>query len=425
MMHKEIFTDQKLGESYIKAVHPSGLTVYICEKPAYASAYALFGTKYGSIDTRFRVKGGDWVDVPEGIAHFLEHKLFESEEGDAFTRYAETGAYANAFTSFDRTCYLFSCSGRFADSFAILLDFVQSPYFTKETVDKEQGIIGQEIRMYDDDPDWRVLFNLLTAMYKNHPVRIDIAGTVDSIAQIDDKLLYTCYNTFYNPANMFICVAGNVEADKVLGQIEASLKPVEKVEVERGRFDEPDEVVKRKAEQRLSVSQPLFCYGFKEPCPTPEKSLADKVYTNLLLELAVGEASPLYNRLLAEGLINKNFGAEYFTGHGYAAPIFQGESKDPDKVAAAIAAEFRRLKEEGIDPAAFETVRRKLYGRSVMRFNGVESVAMGLVEAAMQGNRLFDELEIYRMAKPEDLTGRLDIFDEEKSALSVILPVEA
>ena len=196
MMHKEIFTDQKLGESYIKAVHPSGLTVYICEKPAYASAYALFGTKYGSIDTRFRVKGGDWVDVPEGIAHFLEHKLFESEEGDAFTRYAETGAYANAFTSFDRTCYLFSCSGRFADSFAILLDFVQSPYFTKETVDKEQGIIGQEIRMYDDDPDWRVLFNLLTAMYKNHPVRIDIAGTVDSIAQIDDKLLYTCYNTF-------------------------------------------------------------------------------------------------------------------------------------------------------------------------------------------------------------------------------------
>ena len=423
-MRKEIFTDEKLGESYIKAVHPSGLTVYICEKPAYASAYALFGTRYGSIDTRFRVKGGDWVDVPEGIAHFLEHKLFESEEGDAFTRYAETGAYANAYTSFDRTCYLFSCSGRFEDSFDILLDFVQSPYFTKETVDKEQGIIGQEIRMYDDSPDWRVLFNLLTAMYENHPVRIDIAGTVESIAKIDHELLYTCYNTFYNPANMFICVAGKVDADKVLAQIDRSLKNTTPVEVERGRFTEPDGVVKQKTEQRLAVSIPLFCYGFKEKCGQPEKSLADKVHTNLLLELAVGEASPLYNRLLAEGLINKNFGAEYFTGHGYAAPIFQGESKDPDKVAAAIAQEFLRLKAEGIDPDAFEGVRRKLYGRSVMRYNDVESLASGLTEAAMHDAGLFDELELYRTAAPCDLEARLAVFDPEKAALSVILPME-
>ena len=424
-MRKEIFTDEKLGESYIKAVHPSGLTVYICEKPAYASAYALFGAKYGSIDTRFRVKGGDWVDVPEGIAHFLEHKLFESEEGDAFTRYAETGAYANAYTSFDRTCYLFSCSGRFEDSFDILLDFVQSPYFTKETVDKEQGIIGQEIRMYDDSPDWRVLFNLLTAMYENHPVRIDIAGTVESIAKIDHNLLYTCYNTFYNPANMFICVAGKVNADKVLEQIDRSLRDVKPVEVERGRFDEPDGVVKKKAEQRLAVSIPLFCYGFKEKCDLPEKSLADKVYTNLLLELAAGEASPLYNRLLAEGLINKNFGAEYFTGHGYAAPIFQGESRDPDKVVAAIAEEFGRLRAEGIDKEAFEGVRRKLYGRSVMRYNNVESLASGLTEAAMHDVGLFDELDIYRKATPADLEARLDVFDPDKAALSVILPMEA
>ena len=423
-MNKEIFKDEKLGEGYVKAVHPSGLTIYICEKPEYASAYALFGTKYGSIDTRFRANGGDWVDVPAGIAHFLEHKLFESEEGDAFTRYAETGAYANAYTSFDRTCYLFSCSGRFEDSFAILLDFVQSPYFTKETVDKEQGIIGQEIRMYDDSPDWRVLFNLLTAMYENHPVRIDIAGTVESIAKIDHNLLYTCYNTFYNPANMFICVAGKVDADKVLEQIDRSLKKTEPVEVERGRFDEPDGVVKKKAEQRLAVSIPLFCYGFKEKCDRPERTLSEKVYTNLLLELAVGEASPLYNRLLAEGLINKSFGAEYFTGHGYAAPIFQGESKDPDKVAAAIAAEFDRLRKDGIDPEAFENVRRKLYGRSVMRYNDVESVASGLVEAAMDDVGLFDELEIYRKAVPADLVKRLDIFDAEKAALSVSLPVD-
>lgn len=423
-MHKQIFTDERLGESYIKARHSSGLTIYICQKPTHASAYALFGTKYGSIDTRFRQKGGEWVDVPEGIAHFLEHKLFESEEGDAFARYAETGAYANAYTSFDRTCYLFSCTDRFSDSLAILLDFVQSPYFTKETVDKEQGIIGQEIRMYDDSPDWRVLFNLLTALYENHPVRIDIAGTVESIAKIDDRLLYTCYNTFYNPANMFICVAGNVDADAVLEQIDKGMKPVQPVEIERGQFQEPDGVVRKKAEQRLAVSIPLFCYGFKEQCQTPERTLEQKVHTNLLLELVAGEASPLYNRLLSQGLINKNFGAEYFAGHGYAAPIFQGESVDPDRVAAEIAAAFRRLRTEGIDPAAFEDVRRKLYGHSVMRYNSVESVAMGLVDAAMQGTGLFDELDIYRKAKPDDLLERLDVFDEDKAALSVILPVQ-
>lgn len=423
-MRKEIFTDQKLGESYIRARHPSGLTIYICEKPEYASAYALFGTKYGSIDTRFRREGGDWVDVPEGIAHFLEHKLFESEEGDAFARYAETGAYANAFTSFDRTCYLFSCSGRFSDSLDILLDFVQSPYFTKETVDKEQGIIGQEIRMYDDSPDWRVLFNLLLAMYENHPVRIDIAGTVESIAKIDDRLLYACYDTFYNPANMFICIAGRVDADAVLEQIDKSLKPTEPVKVERGAFSEPDGVVRKLTEQHMAVSIPLFCYGFKERCDQPQRTTEQKVYMNLLLELAAGPASPLYNRLLKEGLVNKNFGGEYFTGHGYAAVIFQGESMDPRRTADAIADEFDRLKAQGVDPAAFEDARRNLYGRAVMRFNNVESVAMGLVDAAMEDGDLFSELEIYRNATPERLSDRLAVFDREKAALSVILPTE-
>ena len=159
------------------------------EKAGFNSSYAIFGTKYGSIDTTFSVNGEE-TTVPEGIAHFLEHKLFESEDGDAFSKYAKTGAYANAFTSFDRTCNLFSCSDKFYDNLDILLSFVQSPYFTEETVKKEQGIIGQEIRMYDDSPGWRVMFNMLTAMYRNHPVRIDIAGTVESIAEIDYDLLY-------------------------------------------------------------------------------------------------------------------------------------------------------------------------------------------------------------------------------------------
>lgn len=204
------------GDSYYKVEHPSGLTIFVYPKEGYTSSYAIFGTRYGSINTKFSVNGGDIITVPDGIAHYLEHKLFESEEGDAFVRYAKTGANANAYTSFEKTCYLFSCTDKFDESLEILLDFVQDPYFTAQTVAKEQGIIGQEIKMYDDSPDWRVMFNMLEGMYRNHPVKIDIAGTVETIAEITAEKLYEVYNVFYNLNNMILCVAGNVTVDGVL-----------------------------------------------------------------------------------------------------------------------------------------------------------------------------------------------------------------
>ena len=180
------------GDSYYKIKHQSGLDIYVYPKEGYKSSYAIFGTKYGSINTCFSVDGKEKITVPDGIAHYLEHKLFESEEG----------ANANAYTSFEKTCYLFSCTDKLEQSLEILLDFVQSPYFTAQTVAKEQGIIGQEIKMYDDDPNWRVMLNMLEGMYKNHPVRIDIAGTVESIAQITAEKLYEVYNVIYNLKNM-------------------------------------------------------------------------------------------------------------------------------------------------------------------------------------------------------------------------------
>lgn len=212
-----IHESSELKEKLYEIDHKSGLKIFVMPKENYKSTYAVIGTKYGSIDTCFkRSDKADFTRVPEGIAHFLEHKLFESEELDAFTRYAETGASANAYTSFDKTCYLFQCSDRFEDSLRILLDFVTHPYFTKETVEKEQGIIGQEITMYYDVPGWMGTFNLLRCLYKNHPVRIDIAGTVESISQITDKLLYDCYNTFYNLNNMALAVVGNVDPERVV-----------------------------------------------------------------------------------------------------------------------------------------------------------------------------------------------------------------
>ena len=233
-----------LGERVTTAIHSSGLQVMVCEKPEFTGAYAMFGARYGSVDNAFRLKGeSEFTRVPDGIAHFLEHKLFESEEGDAFQRYAETGASANAYTSFDRTCYLFSCSGNFEDSFRILLDFVQSPYFTPETVQKEQGIIGQEISMYDDNPDWRLLTLLFESMYENNPIRVNIAGTAESISHITADLLYRCYRTFYNLNNMFIVVAGNVSAERVFALCDELLRDTSAVEFERGPYEEPDGVL--------------------------------------------------------------------------------------------------------------------------------------------------------------------------------------
>lgn len=420
-MLKQYF-ESDFGESYVRAEHSSGLTVYILEKPQYNSAYAIFGTKYGSIDNCFSVDG-EKCEVPEGIAHFLEHKLFESEDGDAFTKYAETGAYANAFTSFDKTCYLFSCSNRFYDNLGILLNFVQSPYFTEKTVQKEQGIIGQEITMYDDSPAWRVMFNMLLGMYKNHPVRIDIAGTVESISHINADLLYKCYNTFYNPGNMFICIAGNVETEKVLEIINKSIKQTEKKQIERIMPTEPAEVVTDYVEQSLEVAQPMFCFGYKERADR-KPTVKERVCTGILLEMIAGDASPLYEELINEGLINDEFSFEYFTGEGYSAVIFEGESQNPKKVAEKIKQEIERLKTDGINKKLFSAVRCGMYGNAIRVFNSVEGIAMQFVDCAANGSGLFDEIKYLKSVTAEDVYKRLNLLENDKTVLSVINPKE-
>ncbi len=423
-MKKQVFSN-RFGDSYVCFTFDSGLKVFVMEKPDYSSCYALFGTKYGSIDTSFSTDGGKtFLNVPEGIAHFLEHKLFESEDGDAFSRYAETGASANAYTSFDRTCYLFSCSDRFKDNFDILLDFVQHPYFTEKTVQKEQGIIGQEIRMYDDSPAWRVLFNMLEAMYFEHPVRIDIAGTTQSIAEITDKLLYSCYDTFYNPANMFVAVAGNVNADEVALQVEKNLIKKEPVTVVRGKINEPDAVKEKYTEQHLDVASPQFCLGFKETVTAPEKSAKERIAMGVTLEILAGDCSSLYKELTDEELINDEFETEYFTGNGYACVMFSGESDYPEKVKEKVLLQIEKLLKNGIDEELLKAVKRAMYGDILRRFNSCESIASAMAECAMFGFGLFDEQELVSGVTAQDVKNCLLALKEEKSVLSVILPRE-
>jgi len=413
-----------LGDSYFKIKHNSGLTIIVFSKSDYTSSYAVFGTNYGSIDTAFKTSDkNEIITIPEGTAHFLEHKLFESEDLDAFERYAKTGASANAYTSFDKTCYLFSCSGNFKESLEILLDFVQHPYFTQQTVQKEQGIIGQEIKMYEDVPDWKGLFNLLKILYHKHPVRIDIAGTVESIAQISDKTLYDCYNTFYNLNNMVLAVAGNTTVDEVLEVADRLLKPSKDIKVERTNYDEPCEIVNDYIEQKLSVFMPQFNLGFKENYETPKRSLKEQICTRILLEIIAGDTSPLYKELFSQGLINTSFGSEYFTGYGFATVIFAGESKDPREVTQRIKEEIKRLKTNGINEADFQRVRKMLYGRTIMGYNDVDSIANELISCHFEGFELFDEVDVFKSVTLLDVEQRLTRqMDESLSALSVILP---
>lgn len=421
----KITTREIFGDTCYMATHPSGLKIFVYPKEGYASTYAMFGTAYGSIDTTFRRSDEtETVTVPAGIAHFLEHKLFESEDGDAFARYAKTGASANAFTSFDKTCYLFSCTGNLQESLEILLDFVQSPYFTPQTVQKEQGIIGQEIRMYDDNPEWRVFFNLLGAMYHEHPVKVNIAGTVESIADITADLLYRCYRTFYSPANMVLAVAGKVEPELVFSTAEAMLKKSGGFTVERSFPQEPDAVLKERVEENLSVSVPLFQLGFKEKAPEGRISGRELAHTDILLELLASESSPLYCRLLEEGLINPTFGYEYLELPGCAAVIFGGESSNPDRVAEEIKKEITRLRQEGIAAEDFERARRAVYGRGIAALGNVQSVASLLMESAFAGREIDDALRGAEEATVEDIEKRLCCqMREETSVLSVIWPL--
>lgn len=412
-----------LGDSYYEIQHKSGLKIFVYPKEGYSTTYAIFGTNYGSIDTFIKKTGEAAVAIPEGTAHFLEHKLFESEELDAFERFAKTGANANAYTSFDKTCYLFSCSSNFKENLGILLDFVQHPYFTQKTVEKEQGIIGQEIRMYQDEPSWQVLFNLLKCLYHKHPVKIDIAGTVDSIAEITADMLYDCYNNFYNLGNMVLAVVGNTTVEEVLEVADANLEKKELVKIERADYGEPEEIVSDYFEEALAVSQPLFTLGFKESTKGGELTLKDKILTSLLLEYISGDTSPLYERLFNDGLINTGFGSEYFTGYGYRAVIFSGESRDPKAVADAIKAEIRKVHAEGIREEDFERIRRMHYGRAIMDYNDVDGLANELVAATFEGYGLFDEIEIYKTLTLKDAEDRLkDQMHEEFSAMSVIIP---
>lgn len=412
--------NKRMEEHYFRMEHRSGLTVMVYPKKGFHSTYAIIGTRFGSIYSRFLFNGKE-IHVPDGTAHYLEHKLFESEDGDAFSKYARTGASANAYTSFNKTCYLFSCTSQFEESLKILLELVQTPYFTKETIAKEFGIISQEIKMYDDSPDWRVMMNMLQGMFHSHPINIDIAGTVESISQITPEVLYDCYNSYYNLHNMVLAVVGNVDPEAVKQIVDKHLRTDAPVETKLLIPDEPYEVVKPYVEQVMPVSVPMFELGFKEHCPAESASPKEIICTDILMNAFIGESSELYRRLMDSKLINSSFGAEYMEGLGYRSMILSGESRDPKAAADMILEAVRQLHKDGIAPSDFEAAKNVYYGKLIAGFDSKQAIANELIEGAFTGRELFDIIDIAAGISLQDIHDRLaHQFDADNTCLSVV-----
>ena len=413
-----------IGEKYYFTKHKSGLDVYVFPKEM-GTSYAAFATKFGSVDYKFKADGREII-LPDGVAHFLEHKMFENPDGrDTFELYAKTGASANAYTSNNRTVYLFSAADNIYESLEILLSFVTEPYFTKETIAKEQGIIGQEIKMYDDNPDWQLYFGMLEGMFVNNPVKIDIAGTCETIAEITPDTLFDAYNTFYNLDNMALVVSGNVTPDEVEKVCDKILKYTKAPEIERIYPDEPVGVNKEFVTKKMQVSMPMFSVGIKDnTTPMTGKALGKKrAAYGILLDMMFSKSAPFYTRLMDEGLIDSGFSFAYEGHESFGYAELGGNSDEPRRVYEEIKKEIEHYKKNGLDKEAFERIKRANYAHLLRMFNSTDDIANEMISALFDGLDILDYPEICASVTFEDVE-KLLFENFSEFTLSEIYPLD-
>ena len=424
-MEKKLY--ERIGEEVFHATLPNGLPVYIVPKKGFLRKYALFATRYGGMDMRFE-KDGQWLDTPAGIAHYLEHKMFDTEDGNALQELAKNGAEPNAFTSNAITCYYFDATEKFYESLEILLSFVSIPYFTDESVQKEQGIIGQEIGMIEDNPEWQVYKQLMQALYHTSPARTPVAGSVESISHITAQTLYDCHKAFYTPANMCLVVVGDVKPERIIAAANQIL-PAKSGPLIRRDYGAEEELTAAEhfVTAAMEVSMPTFLVGFK--CPPQHGGEEQHRFTaigELACDVLMGESSPLYARLYAEGLINGSFGAAFDLLPGASYVYAGGDSKDPQAVAEAILAEARRLVSEGVDGDYYRRVVNANFGAALKALNSFESIAVSMAEGCFQGYDPYRFPEVYDSITVEDVLDFLRRnMTRDHMALSVITPKEA
>ena len=416
----EIQRFDRLQETVYREVLPNGLTVCVLPKKGFQRTYATFATKYGSIDNHFKsLTSKKWVRVPDGIAHFLEHKLFEQPDGtDVFHAFSRQGAEANAYTTFTRTTYLFSSTANVEKNVETLIDFVQTPAFTDQSVEKEKGIIGQEIRMYNDTPDWRVYFGLIENMYHAHPVKIDIAGTIESIAQITKESLYECYHTFYHPGNMVLFIVGPVDPEKMIHLVaenQAKKNYTKQAPVERRYPEEPAGVAKAKSVLKMGVETPKSMVGFKAARVhrSGKDYLKHELSVQILLEVLFGKSSDNYRSLIDEKLIDESFSFEYTEEHEYGFSAIGGNTEDPDRLAARLFEMIMAQKERPIPEEALERARKKRLGSFLKALNSPEYIANQYTRYLFNGANLFDIVAVLENLRAEELEAVLhEHFDE-------------
>lgn len=420
MMNKTEY--KNIGETVYCGELPNGLQVYVIPKPGFQSFYAIYGTRYGGAMRRFSLDG-QMHDTPSGVAHFLEHKMFDLPGGDnALNILSANGADPNAFTSSGATCYFFRCTSGFEENLRMLLHFVSTPYFTEETVQKEQGIIGQEIRMGDDSPGSEIYYNLLSLLYDHHPIKDKVAGTIDSIAEITAQTLYDCHKVFYSPSNMVLCVEGDVDPEKILSIASEEL-PSEKSSIPRADFGTSESLIPVAAKKSVSmeVSAPQFLIGAKVD---PFADLRTKIVASIALKLLCGSSSSFYTRLYAEGLLTRDFDFETDYSAETGTVIIGGESPDPEKVYAEFVKELASVASCGFDRAYFDRCLKSAIGSRLRSLEDFEDVCVNTVFGRFEGFDYFEGYELIKGITKEDCEAWLaENLPEDRLAISIITPV--
>ena len=402
----------------------NGLMTYVIPKKGYSKSFAMLTVRYGSNDIKFSIDENEMKEYPLGIAHFLEHKLFEEKEGNIFDSFALLGSSPNAYTNFNATAYYFTATNSFEDNLELLIKFVFNPYFTKENVEKEKGIIEQEIKMYDDNPGFRVYFGALQSMYENHPIKNDIAGTVSSIKEITPELLNQCYNTFYKPQNMILVVVGEVDIDKV-NSIASKLVPTNRGKVSFNKYNYRNEkgICKKERNLKIGLSIPNFIIGFKEEVVNGENKLIlkKKISMDIISKMFFSKSSDIYETLYSKGLINDSFEYEYTIQKEYSHFILGGESKEPIAVKNYINIELEKIKQSDINTNDFERMKKVLIGSFISKFNSIDSIGNSLSDYFLRQIDIFDYYEVLKSITIEDIEVQMkNIFIEENCVISIV-----
>ena len=420
----QIVENLKVKEKLYKEKLENGLTVMIVPKPGLQKKYIIWGTNYGSNDSKFIVPGEKEVTtVPDGVAHFLEHKLFEQENGtNSLDVLTALGVNANAYTTNNHTAYLYECTDRFYEALDEFMDYVQHPYFTDQNVEKEKGIIGQEIMMYDDYPEWVVYQNALNAMYYNNPVKLDVTGTIETINKIDKEILYKCYNTFYNPSNMAMVICGDFEPEKILQEVQKRLiKKESNGEIKRIYPEEPENIVQEKIEKKMDVSMPLFVIGIKDKEPEQAERVKKHITIEILLNIIIGQSSNLYKELYNSGQMYSVPSLDYEFAKNYAHILITGQAKNPEQILEKFQKEVEKLKQNGINEQDFNRYKKMIYGSYVKEYDEVGSICRMFLADFFKGINSFDYIEEINTINIDYAKQILEeVFKKENTIISII-----